>query len=76
MPVGEKTLGRIMNVLGTPIDNAGPIGEDERMVIHREAPKYVDLSPAQELLETGIKVIDLVCPFAKVGRLVCSAVPG
>ena len=69
VPVGEKTLGRIMNVLGTPIDNAGPIGEDERMVIHREAPKYVDLSPAQELLETGIKVIDLVCPFAKGGKV-------
>ena len=69
VPVGEKTLGRIMNVLGTPIDNAGPIGEDDRMVIHREAPKYVDLSPAQELLETGIKVIDLVCPFAKGGKV-------
>ncbi|MGR8950409.1 MAG: F0F1 ATP synthase subunit beta [Gammaproteobacteria bacterium] len=69
VPVGEKTLGRIMNVLGTPIDNAGPIGEEERMVIHREAPKYVDLSPAQELLETGIKVIDLVCPFAKGGKV-------
>jgi F-type H+/Na+-transporting ATPase subunit beta len=69
VPVGEKTLGRIMNVLGTPIDNAGDIGEDERMVIHREAPKYVDLSPAQELLETGIKVIDLVCPFAKGGKV-------
>ncbi|MEM7541050.1 MAG: F0F1 ATP synthase subunit beta [Pseudomonadota bacterium] len=69
VPVGLKTLGRIMNVLGDPIDERGPIGEEERMVIHREAPKYVDLSPAQELLETGIKVIDLVCPFAKGGKI-------
>ena len=69
VPVGEKTLGRIMNVLGEPIDEKGPIGEDDRMVIHREAPKFVDLSPATELLETGIKVIDLICPFAKGGKV-------
>jgi F-type H+-transporting ATPase subunit beta len=69
VPVGIKTLGRIMNVLGDPIDELGPIGEDERMVIHREAPKFVELSPTTELLETGIKVIDLVCPFAKGGKV-------
>lgn len=69
VPVGTKTLGRIMNVLGDPIDELGPIGEEERMVIHREAPKFVDLSPATELLETGIKVIDLICPFAKGGKV-------
>ena len=69
VPVGEETLGRIMNVLGDPIDEKGPIGEKERMVIHREPPKFVDLSPATELLETGIKVMDLVCPFAKGGKI-------
>ena len=69
IPVGIKTLGRIMNVLGDPIDELGPIGEEERMVIHRDAPLFVDLSPATELLETGIKVIDLICPFAKGGKV-------
>jgi F-type H+-transporting ATPase subunit beta len=69
VPVGEKTLGRIMNVLGEPIDEKGPIGEEERMVIHRDAPAFIDLSPATELLETGIKVIDLICPFAKGGKV-------
>ena len=69
VPVGKETLGRIMNVLGDAIDELGPIGEKERMVIHREAPKFVELSPATELLETGIKVIDLVCPFAKGGKV-------
>ena len=69
VPVGEKTLGRIMNVLGDPIDEKGPIGEEERMVIHREAPKFVELSATEELLETGIKVIDLICPFAKGGKV-------
>jgi|TARA_B110000438_G_C15820776_1_gene654350 F-type H+-transporting ATPase subunit beta len=69
VPVGEKTLGRIMNVLGDPIDEKGPIGEEERMVIHRDAPAFIDLSPATELLETGIKVIDLICPFAKGGKV-------
>jgi F-type H+/Na+-transporting ATPase subunit beta len=69
VPVGEKTLGRIMNVLGDPIDEKGPIGEEERMVIHRDPPAFIDLSPATELLETGIKVIDLICPFAKGGKV-------
>jgi F-type H+-transporting ATPase subunit beta len=69
VPVGQKTLGRIMNVLGEPIDEAGPIDTDETMSIHREAPKFTDLSPATELLETGIKVIDLICPFAKGGKV-------
>nr|MCH9711725.1 F0F1 ATP synthase subunit beta [Pseudomonadota bacterium] len=69
VPVGTKTLGRIMNVLGDPIDNAGEIGEESRSAIHRAAPAYDELAPAAELLETGIKVIDLVCPFAKGGKV-------
>ncbi|HKK16378.1 MAG TPA: F0F1 ATP synthase subunit beta [Gammaproteobacteria bacterium] len=69
IPVGTKTLGRIMNVLGEPIDDAGDIGADEKMSIHRDAPKFTELSPATELLETGIKVIDLICPFAKGGKV-------
>ena len=69
VPVGQKTLGRIMDVLGNPIDEAGPIGEEERCEIHRPAPSYEELSPNQEILETGIKVIDLVCPFAKGGKV-------
>ncbi|SFX40180.1 F0F1 ATP synthase subunit beta [Marinospirillum alkaliphilum] len=69
VPVGTKTLGRIMDVLGRPIDEAGPIGEDERWAIHRKAPTYDEQSSAIELLETGIKVIDLVCPFAKGGKV-------
>jgi len=69
VPVGKATLGRIMDVLGNAIDEAGPIGEEERMAIHREAPSYEDQSNAVELLETGIKVIDLVCPFAKGGKV-------
>ncbi len=69
VPVGEATLGRIMNVLGEPIDEMGDIETDERWSIHREAPKFTDLSPATELLETGIKVIDLCCPFAKGGKV-------
>ena len=69
VPVGVKTLGRIMNVLGQPIDDVGPIDTTERMAIHRDAPKFTDLSPTTELLETGIKVIDLVCPFAKGGKV-------
>jgi len=69
VPVGEATLGRIMNVLGEPIDEMGDIKTDERWSIHREAPKFTDLSPAAELLETGIKVIDLCCPFAKGGKV-------
>ena len=69
VPVGTKTLGRIMNVLGEPIDEAGPINTDEKMSIHRSAPKFTELSPTTELLETGIKVIDLICPFAKGGKV-------
>lgn len=69
VPVGIKTLGRIMNVLGEPVDEQGPIGEDDRWVIHREAPSYEEQSNTTELLETGIKVIDLICPFAKGGKV-------
>ncbi|MAC45737.1 MAG: F0F1 ATP synthase subunit beta [Oceanospirillum sp.] len=69
VPVGTETLGRIMDVLGRPIDEKGPIGEKERMAIHRTAPTYADQSNSTELLETGIKVIDLVCPFAKGGKV-------
>jgi F-type H+/Na+-transporting ATPase subunit beta len=69
VPVGPKTLGRIMDVLGRPIDEVGPIGSDKTMSIHRKAPTYEELSPSQDLLETGIKVIDLVCPFAKGGKV-------
>ncbi|WP_049723048.1 F0F1 ATP synthase subunit beta [Gilvimarinus polysaccharolyticus] len=69
VPVGKETLGRIMDVLGNPIDEAGPIGEQQRMKIHREAPAYAELAASNELLETGIKVIDLVCPFAKGGKV-------
>ncbi|WP_075184777.1 F0F1 ATP synthase subunit beta [Teredinibacter haidensis] len=69
VPVGSETLGRIMDVLGKPIDERGDIGEKERMPIHRKAPAYDELSAASELLETGVKVIDLVCPFAKGGKV-------
>ena len=69
VPVGIKTLGRIMDVLGNTIDDKGPVGEEVRWSIHRKAPKYEELSPTTELLETGIKVIDLVCPFAKGGKV-------
>jgi F-type H+-transporting ATPase subunit beta len=69
VPVGEATLGRIMDVLGRPIDEAGPIKTEERRAIHQSAPKFADLSPSVELLPTGIKVIDLVCPFAKGGKI-------
>jgi len=69
VPVGTQTLGRIMNVLGEPIDEVGEIGEEERWAIHRPAPGYADQSASSELLETGIKVIDLVCPFAKGGKV-------
>lgn len=69
VPVGTETLGRIMDVLGRPIDERGPIGEQEKMPIHRKAPTYEELSTSNELLETGIKVIDLVCPFAKGGKV-------
>ena len=69
IPVGSGTLGRIMNVLGEPIDERGAIASAETMAIHREAPAFTDLSPSTELLETGVKVIDLVIPFAKGGKI-------
>jgi len=69
VPVGAETLGRIMDVLGNPIDECGPIGEKSRASIHRKPPSYAEQSAGNELLETGIKVIDLVCPFAKGGKV-------
>jgi F-type H+/Na+-transporting ATPase subunit beta len=69
VPVGKATLGRIMDVLGSPIDERGPVSQELTASIHRKAPAYDELSPSQELLETGIKVIDLVCPFAKGGKV-------
>ena len=69
VPVGKATLGRIMDVLGNPIDERGPVDQTLTAAIHRKAPAYDELSPSQELLETGIKVIDLVCPFAKGGKV-------
>ncbi|HED36552.1 MAG TPA: F0F1 ATP synthase subunit beta [Gammaproteobacteria bacterium] len=69
VPVGLKTLGRVMNVLGEPIDEQGPIGEEKSLPIHRAAPKYEELSSAVEILETGVKVIDLVMPIAKGGKV-------
>jgi len=69
VPVGKATLGRIMDVLGSPIDERGPVDQTQTASIHRTAPTYDELSPSQELLETGIKVIDLICPFAKGGKV-------
>jgi F-type H+-transporting ATPase subunit beta len=69
VPVGPATLGRIMDVLGRPIDELGPVNAERSMPIHRDAPSFEELSPSAELLETGIKVIDLVCPFAKGGKV-------
>ncbi|MDP3560341.1 MAG: F0F1 ATP synthase subunit beta [Legionellaceae bacterium] len=69
VPVGKKTLGRIMDVLGNPIDELGDIGAEEKWSIHRKAPSYDEQAGSQELLETGIKVIDLLCPFAKGGKV-------
>src|SRR5690606_31713669 len=69
VPVGKGTLGRIMDVLGRPIDEAGPVQAEATRSIHQDAPSFEDLSPSQELLETGIKVIDLICPFAKGGKV-------
>jgi len=69
VPVGKATLGRIMDVLGRPIDEAGPVEADKTRAIHQKAPAFDELSPSSELLETGIKVIDLVCPFAKGGKV-------
>ena len=69
VPVGKETLGRIMDVLGEPIDEAGPIETKQRLPIHRPAPDFADQAVSEELLETGIKVIDLICPFAKGGKV-------
>ena len=69
VPVGPAVLGRVMDVLGRPIDERGPVEAKERRVIHQPAPKFDELSPSLELLETGIKVIDLICPFAKGGKI-------
>ncbi|WP_119354825.1 F0F1 ATP synthase subunit beta [Azohydromonas sediminis] len=69
VPVGKATLGRIMDVLGNPIDERGPVDQTQTASIHRKAPAYDELSPSTELLETGIKVIDLICPFAKGGKV-------
>ncbi|MEN8713220.1 MAG: F0F1 ATP synthase subunit beta [Arenicellales bacterium] len=69
VPVGKKTLGRIMDVLGQPIDEKGDVGAEKVMPIHREPPSYAEQAASDELLETGIKVIDLVCPFAKGGKV-------
>ena len=76
VPVGIETLGRIMDVLGNPIDEKGPIGEQQRSAIHRAAPAYDELAASEEVLETGIKVIDLVCPFAKDCVKFCYAQKG
>ena len=69
MPVGEATLGRMFNVIGEPIDGKGPVHATEYLPIHREAPAFTDIAPATELLETGIKVVDLICPYAKGGKI-------
>ncbi len=69
VPVGQKTLGRIMDVLGNPVDEAGPIGADTELPIHRDAPAYEDQATATELFETGIKVIDLIMPISKGGKI-------
>ena len=69
MPVGPKTLGRIMNVVGEPVDEAGPIGADKEWGIHRPAPEFVDQSTKVEAFETGIKVVDLLAPYARGGKI-------
>ena len=69
IPVGRKTLGRIMNVIGDPIDERGPIDSEHRSNIHQEAPEFIEMSVAQEILETGIKVVDLLAPYARGGKI-------
>ncbi|MDB5622246.1 MAG: synthase subunit beta, partial [Devosia sp.] len=69
VPVGEATLGRIMNVIGEPIDEAGPIGETEKRGIHQEAPSFAEQSPESQVLVTGIKVVDLLAPYARGGKI-------
>ena len=69
MPVGEATLGRMFNVVGDPIDGQGPVNAEEYMPIHREAPAFTDIAPSTEILETGIKVVDLLAPYSKGGKI-------
>ncbi|XP_037881572.1 ATP synthase subunit beta, mitochondrial-like [Glossina fuscipes] len=69
IPVGAETLGRIINVIGEPIDERGPVGTDKRAPIHAEAPEFVEMSVEQEILVTGIKVVDLLAPYAKVAEV-------
>jgi F-type H+/Na+-transporting ATPase subunit beta len=69
MPVGEATLGRMFNVVGDPIDDRGPVNAEEYMPIHRQAPAFTDIAPSTEMLETGIKVVDLLAPYAKGGKI-------
>ena len=69
VPVGDCTLGRLFNVVGQPVDEAGPVNETERWSIHREAPSFAEQNPEKEILETGIKVIDLLCPYVKGGKI-------
>ena len=75
MPVGPGTLGRILNVIGEPIDERGPVPATRYDPIHRDAPSFEDQAASSEILVTGIKVIDLLCPYLKGGRSACSAVP-
>ena len=74
-PVGSASLGRIMNVVGRPVDEMGPIKAEKYLPIHREAPSFVEQNTSVELLETGIKVVDLLVPFPKGGKMGCSAAP-
>ena len=69
VPVGEATLGRILNVIGEPIDEAGPVDKSVTRGIHQPAPAFVDQKPVPEILPTGIKVVDLLCPYAKGGKI-------
>ena len=69
IPVGPETLGRIINVIGEPIDERGPIQTDKRAPIHAEAPEFIEMNVNQEILETGIKVVDLLAPYAKGGKI-------
>merc|ERR1712059_93721 len=69
IPVGQETLGRIINVIGDPIDERGPVPTDKRQSIHAEAPDFADMSVEQEILVTGIKVVDLLAPYAKGGKI-------
>ena len=69
VPVGEEVLGRVFNLLGDPIDKKGDVNASKRLPIHREPPEFVDLNPKTEILETGIKVVDMLCPFVRGGKI-------